>query len=280
MKGQVISLLIFVAQSLFSQTADYKIFYDFHSVKDTMSMEHHRPEPYILYRVGDVSRFIHKTKYLADSLNQLFLQKYPDPSQSGAPITQELINRWTIKFHEHRSRFDLKHTTDFRVDKDFKTKETINCVPQSFPPKILQEVMNLKWIIIRGEDRYKGFSVQTATTTYGGRKYIAQFSPDIPINDGPYIFCGLPGLIVHIVDEEGWFKFELSEMYLEKSMVNFNHDFYANSKMLNYTEFVAKMISERTNPDIHFGVIEGQEVIKLKLIEERKDRFDFLIMRH
>lgn len=48
-----------------------------------------------------------------------------------------------------------------------------------------------------------------ATTTYGGRDYVAWFAPDVPISDGPYKFCGLPGLIVRIADTENEHIFEL-----------------------------------------------------------------------
>ena len=48
-----------------------------------------------------------------------------------------------------------------------------------------------------------------ATTTYGGRDYIAWFAPDIPISDGPYKFCGLPGIIVRIADTKNEHIFEL-----------------------------------------------------------------------
>lgn len=48
-----------------------------------------------------------------------------------------------------------------------------------------------------------------ATATYGGRDYVAWFAPDIPISDGPYKFCGLPGIIVRIADTENEHIFEL-----------------------------------------------------------------------
>ena len=40
-----------------------------------------------------------------------------------------------------------------------------------------------------------------ATTEFGGRKWTAWFSTDLPFQDGPYKFYGLPGLIVKIEDE-------------------------------------------------------------------------------
>lgn len=60
-----------------------------------------------------------------------------------------------------------------------------------------------------------GHFVQKATTDYGGRNWIAWFSPEIPYNDGPYKFYGLPGLIVKVYDSQEHYVFELQS--IEKS---------------------------------------------------------------
>jgi GLPGLI family protein len=54
------------------------------------------------------------------------------------------------------------------------------------------------------EDEVKKIGVyncQKATLAIGGRKWTAWFTPDIPLNSGPYKFQGLPGLIVSVSDE-------------------------------------------------------------------------------
>lgn len=52
-----------------------------------------------------------------------------------------------------------------------------------------------------GNKSIEGFKAQKATTQFGGRNWIAWFTNDIQIQDGPYKFCGLPGLILNIEDE-------------------------------------------------------------------------------
>jgi GLPGLI family protein len=59
-------------------------------------------------------------------------------------------------------------------------------------------------------DKYKGFNVQKAITDFAGRKWIAWFTADIPIPDGPYKFYGLPGLILKLEDTTGSHKFNLT----------------------------------------------------------------------
>lgn len=42
-----------------------------------------------------------------------------------------------------------------------------------------------------------------ATTDYHGRKWTVWFSPEIPTQDGPWKFCGLPGLIMEATEPSG-----------------------------------------------------------------------------
>ena len=50
---------------------------------------------------------------------------------------------------------------------------------------------------------------QKASATFRGRTYVAWFTLDIPINDGPWKFYGLPGMILKVQDTEGQFCWEV-----------------------------------------------------------------------
>lgn len=52
-----------------------------------------------------------------------------------------------------------------------------------------------------------GYKCQKASCYFKGRNYTAWFTMDIPINDGPYKFYGLPGLILKIEDTDKLFRF-------------------------------------------------------------------------
>lgn len=57
------------------------------------------------------------------------------------------------------------------------------------------------------------FNLQKATARYGGRNWIAWFTEEIPISEGPYKFNGLPGLIFEIYDDKENYKFTLQQIY-------------------------------------------------------------------
>ena len=54
-----------------------------------------------------------------------------------------------------------------------------------------------------------GRFAQKAICDYGGRTWEAWFAPELPFNDGPYMFCGLPGLIVKVADTQDHYRFEM-----------------------------------------------------------------------
>ncbi len=87
-----------------------------------------------------------------------------------------------------------KEYPDFKVFLHERVGRDLYKISEDSKPvwKILPETQQI------GE--YKG---QKATTEFGGRSWIAWFSSEIPFQDGPYKFHGLPGLIVKLEDVTG-----------------------------------------------------------------------------
>jgi len=70
------------------------------------------------------------------------------------------------------------------------------------------ELNNQKWEIKSDTSTVLSYLCQKAITTFRGRTYEAWFTTDIPINNGPWKFGGLPGLILKISDKKQYFVFE------------------------------------------------------------------------
>ena len=98
----------------------------------------------------------------------------------------------------------IKKLADNEVKKSIQTMYS-----EIFSVKINEK---LNWEIFPEKSKIGTFEVQKATVNYGGRNWIAWFASEIPIQDGPYIFHGLPGLIIKISDNENNYIFSLTEI--------------------------------------------------------------------
>lgn len=80
----------------------------------------------------------------------------------------------------------------------------IERVANGFTPINIGYSENIKfnWKIENEKQKIGEYNAQKATTDFGGRKWTAWFTTDLPFQDGPYKFNGLPGLIVKIEDSE------------------------------------------------------------------------------
>ncbi|MCT4329604.1 MULTISPECIES: GLPGLI family protein [Elizabethkingia] len=67
----------------------------------------------------------------------------------------------------------------------------------------------LNWKLSKDAKTIGQMKCQKAITSYKGREWIAWFATEVPVNDGPYIFNGLPGLIVSLNDVKNNYEFNL-----------------------------------------------------------------------
>ena len=59
------------------------------------------------------------------------------------------------------------------------------------------------WVLNEDEEKEVcGYKCHSATVSAWGRNWTAWYTEDIPINDGPYKFRGLPGMILEVCDDE------------------------------------------------------------------------------
>jgi len=79
-----------------------------------------------------------------------------------------------------------------------------------FRPFVYEERQPLmQWQIHKESRQINGYHCQKASTQFRGRSYEAWFSSEVPTPFGPYKFYGLPGIIVLLKDNKGYFHFEL-----------------------------------------------------------------------
>ena len=97
----------------------------------------------------------------------------------------------------------------------------VDRVANGFTPMNIgyNEDLKFNWKIDAQKEKIGAYNAQKATTEYGGRKWTAWFTADIPLQDGPFKFHGLPGLIVKVTDDGNNYSWELKG---NKKVENFN----------------------------------------------------------
>ncbi|MBR1433887.1 MAG: GLPGLI family protein [Bacteroidales bacterium] len=75
-----------------------------------------------------------------------------------------------------------------------------------------EEMPAIKWRLEDSTKTLGNLNVNKASCNFRGRHYEAWFCPDIPIPLGPWKFHGLPGLIVQVHDDRGFYRFDIAEL--------------------------------------------------------------------
>lgn len=76
-----------------------------------------------------------------------------------------------------------------------------------------QEAMpRFDWKLTGEQKQVGGYACQKATCEFRGRNYEAWFTTEIPMNNGPWKFNGLPGLILEVYDTAWHYHFEFLSM--------------------------------------------------------------------
>ncbi len=113
------------------------------------------------------------------------------------------------------------------------------------------------WIIQNDTISILGFTCQKANTYFRGRNYTAWFTNEIPVNNGPLKFGGLPGLILSIHDDKNKFYFECSsvEFLKQKLPITFEEKKYTKLTREEYR----KLMQFKMADPIGFARAQGFE---------------------
>ena len=74
--------------------------------------------------------------------------------------------------------------------------------------KYKQKLPKIEWKLEKEEKKIKGVRCLKATCRFGGRDWTAWYAPEYAMPYGPYLFNGLPGLIMQVVDTKKNFAFK------------------------------------------------------------------------
>ncbi|HCN49379.1 MAG TPA: GLPGLI family protein [Chryseobacterium sp.] len=186
-------LLIFLTQA---QT--HRFIYQLQYKMDSTEA-HHEKQNMILDITPKEVKFYGQDLAITDSLNKKFGMNSSYTDMSG-----QIVKRKTNSF-DNENYLNIKQGYY-----SFKTTDKIN------------------WVISDDTKKVENYTLQKATTRFGGRSWTAWFCKDIPFNEGPFKFRGLPGLVFELSDTKNNFIYtliksqKLPEVYSTESFVEAN----------------------------------------------------------
>lgn len=86
-----------------------------------------------------------------------------------------------------------------------------------------ENIKHIIWDIQDSIKLIKNIKVQSARCSYHGRTWEVWFAMDLPWQEGPWMLCGLPGLIIEAYDVNKHHRFTLIEIK-EKTIDDFDFD--------------------------------------------------------
>lgn len=211
--------------------ADYLIRYEVEFVLDSLNREGVTREIHRLYTGSSTSQYISEATVFRDSL---FTEMRNQPRSARGRV------------------FDFQNMprTEFNasVFKDLSKPEVWVKNLISRDSYYYQEPeVPLQWEFTQETKQIEQYTAIKATTSFAGRDYEAWFTLEVPIIDGPYVFSGLPGLILELYDTKKDYQFFLSSLTPLKEDYQINLE-DANSKKLKKEEFIKFYKKNRENP--------------------------------
>lgn len=120
------------------------------------------------------------------------------------------------------SGYKGKSGSRLKVYKDFENN-TITLFDGIFMDwfKVVESSPLFEWNICDEWKELNGYKVRKATCDFRGRKYEAWYATDIPVSDGPWKFCGLPGLIFEVYDHPCQYYYCLTGIKQKEATIDY-----------------------------------------------------------
>ncbi|MDY0142989.1 MAG: GLPGLI family protein [Bacteroidales bacterium] len=173
--------------------------YDYSYLEERGNRDTEKNHQMVLEVGNSFSKFQSINKAFADSLLRIYANEPPAVAFS--------------KIYSQISGLKVPALLNYVVIKDYTSNNSTTFIGKTMGVTTLykvEEPIGFNWAIEPSRDTtILDIHCLMARVKYAGRDYIAWFAPKIPINDGPYKFSGLPGLIIKLYDTENEHVFTL-----------------------------------------------------------------------
>lgn len=228
-----------------------KCYYEFTRSSTTSSS---RRDTLVLETGAEKSRFYDPSRQYRDSMVRASMN-IPDPetiksisvfkSENGKDLStmQGTVSSRTDEGESYQIFKDLNTGIIKVVDYTAVNGKSFEYEDQAGP---------MDWKIQQVPDTIiNSYSCKQARLNFRGREYTAWFSPEVPINDGPWKFMGLPGLIVKVEDSHQLFSFSL--VGLEQTKMPLPIHIPAGSIKCSRADFEKMKIKQAPGMQVNFS---------------------------
>lgn len=230
----ILCSVICIAQTELLDTAYLKCYYSYTYKRDTVAVDKINKDEMLLQIGKKTSWFYSYMQFRHDSL-----------VATGA---QMFITTVTGR---------VSHAYTNPLFKNFPQGESVNIYKNHINNKLIfadrifmdkylyeEDIPVQNWKIQIDTATISGYKCQKATCSFRGRNYIAWFTREIPVNEGPFKFGGLPGLIVQIQDDKAHYSCTLTRIERAHEAIVLNTKDYIKTSRTKYTNIYRKYISD------------------------------------
>lgn len=173
----------------FFEKSHLNIYYQFKFLKDNKLSQNPREGLCVLQIGENYSKFSDTKTLTKDSLSE----KFSHLETNGVKEMNQFLMYKSLWETE-----SLKSTVDRKItyQRKYKTKYEYEELQPEF-----------EWQLHNESKKILDYSCKKATVKYRGREFIAWYTTEVPVNNGPYIFEGLPGLILELEDSQNKYHF-------------------------------------------------------------------------
>lgn len=192
-----------------------------------------------LFFTAQTHRFIYEFHYKVDSLAEK-----PQKQNMVLDVNPDDVKFYPYAYVENDSLNKVRNGKSYYWDDALpaiirkKNSNTNKSYILSTDFFVLETNDKINWNLTSETKKDGNYNLQKAATNFGGRNWTAWFTKDIMINEGPYKFRGLPGLIFEVEDDKDQFSFKLVKSLNLKETYKTNEflESFAGKKPIPITE--------------------------------------------
>jgi GLPGLI family protein len=186
-------------------------------------------------------------------------------------VADSLLKDGNVKSHLELPQTDF----DFSLFKE-KNTYTVQAKLGTFAIFQYKEDAKKVWELTKETKNIKGYSCMLARLSYGGRDWDVWYTLDLPIQNGPFKFHGLPGLVVMAEDSTKSYIFSLYGFVLDsKADLNYRMKQEAAATLVSrsrYLQYRKESALSYKREHVIAGEATGLDALTIRKIDKRRSK--------